>query len=107
MAVVTLYQSDRDPSKTFSDKKEADVYDKKLALIETVGAWMKREVPQLSDEQAERLGTLVAEHKADLIKALKGKPEVLGSPATVDEAEPVSVDDEDDGHLAAAASNNE
>lgn len=105
MTVVTLYQSDRDPTQTFSDKKEADVYDKKLELIETVGAWMKREVPQLSDEQAERLGTLVAENKADLIKALKGKPEVLGSPASVDDTQPDAVDDAASGHLAAAASN--
>lgn len=86
MAVVTLYQSDRDLTKTFSDKKEADVYDKNLELAQNVGSWMKRTVPELSEELAERLGTLVAENKSDLIKALKGKSEVLSELKTAEEA---------------------
>lgn len=86
MAVVTLYQSDRDLSKTFSDKKEADVYDKNLELAENVGSWMKRSVPDLSEELAEQLGTLVAQNKGDLIKALKGKSEILSEVKTAQEA---------------------
>lgn len=93
MAVVTLYQSDRDPSKTFTDKKDADVYDKKLELAENVGLWMKRLVPDLSDEQAERLGTVVAENKSALIKALKGKSQVLLEAEPTDDAQSESVQD--------------
>jgi len=105
MSVVTLYQSDRDLSKTFTDKKDADVYDKKLELAETVGAWMKRRVPDLSDEQAERLGTVVAENKSDLIKALKGRSEVLLESPGTDEHQPES--DEEGGavDIKSAASN--
>jgi len=77
MAVVTLYQSDRDLSKTFTDKKEADVYDKMLELAKNVGSWMQNNVPDLSDDQSQQLGTLIAHNKAMLIKAFKGKPALL------------------------------
>ena len=77
MAVVTLYMSDRDQSKTFSDKKEADNYDKMLELAENVSVWMEKEIEGLSEEQAEAIGLLLAENKENLLKALKGKPEVL------------------------------
>ena len=77
MAVVTLYMSDRDQSKTFTDKKEADNYDKMLELAENVSVWMEREIDGISDEQAEAIGLLLAENKDTLLKALKGKPAVL------------------------------
>jgi dsDNA-binding SOS-regulon protein len=77
MAVVTLYMSDRDQSKTFSDKKEADNYDKMLELAENVSVWMEKEIAGLSEEQAESIGMLIANNKDNLFKALKGKPEVL------------------------------
>ena len=77
MAVVTLYMSDRDQSKTFSDKREADNYDKMLELAETVSLWMEKEIPGLTEEQTESIGLLLAQNKDNLFKALKGKPEVL------------------------------
>ncbi len=77
MAVVTLYMSDRDQSKTFTDKKEADQYDKMLELAENVSAWMESEIEGLSEEQVEAIGMLIAENKDQLAKAIKGKPEVL------------------------------
>ena len=77
MAVVTLYMSDRDQSKTFSDKKEADNYDKMLELAENVSLWMEKEIKGLSEEQTESIGMLIAQNKDNLFKALKGKPEVL------------------------------
>ncbi|WP_144393169.1 YebG family protein [Pleionea sediminis] len=77
MAVVTLYMSDRDKSKTFTDKKEADQYDKMLELAENVSTWLENEVEGLTEDQAETIGMLIAENKETLAKAIKGKPEVL------------------------------
>ncbi len=77
MAVVTLYMSDRDQNKTFTDKKEADNYDKMLELAENVSVWMEKEIDGLSEAQSEAIGMLLAENKETLLKALKGKPAVL------------------------------
>jgi len=85
MAVVTLYMSDRDQSKTFSDKKEADNYDKMLELAENVSVWMEKEITGLTEEQTESIGMLIAKNKDNLFKALKGKPEVLLETEEVEE----------------------
>lgn len=77
MAVVTLYMSDRDQDKTFTDKKEADNYDKMLELAENVSLWVEKEIPGLNEEQTESIGLLFAHNKDNLLKALKGKPELL------------------------------
>lgn len=77
MAVVTLFMSDRDKSKTFTDKKEADNYDKMLELAENVSVWVEKEIEGLSEAQAEAIGLLFADNKDTLLKALKGKPEVI------------------------------
>ena len=77
MAVVTLYMSDRDQNKTFTDKKEADNYDKMLELAENVSVWMEKQIDGLSEEQSEAIGMLLAENKETLLKALKGNPSVL------------------------------
>ncbi|MGX5201004.1 YebG family protein [Aliikangiella sp. IMCC44632] len=77
MAVVTLYMSDKDSSKTFSDKKEADNYDKMLELAENVSLWMEKSIPGLSEDQIESIGLLLAENKDTLAKALKGKSDIL------------------------------
>ncbi len=77
MAVVTLFMSDRDTSKTFTDKKEADQYDKMLELAENVSAWMEKEIEGLTEDQVEAIGMLIAENKDILAQAIKGKPEVL------------------------------
>ncbi|WP_196140270.1 YebG family protein [Aliikangiella sp. G2MR2-5] len=85
MAVVTLYMSDRDQNKTFSNKKEADEYDKMLELAENVSIWMEKEIDGLSESQSEAIGMLLAENKETLLKALKGKPEVLIKETAEDE----------------------
>ncbi|WMS86990.1 YebG family protein [Pleionea litopenaei] len=77
MAVVTLFMSDRDQSKTFTDKKEADQYDKMLELAENVSAWIETKIEGLNEQQVEAIGMLFAENKDLLSKALKGKPEAL------------------------------
>ncbi len=77
MAVVTLYMSDRDSEKTFTDKKAADNYDKMLELAENVSLWMEKSIKGLSEEQIEQIGLLVAENKDVLAKAIKGKSDIL------------------------------
>ena len=77
MAVITLFMSDRDPKKTFTDKKAADNYDKMLELAENVSLWMEKSIKGLSEEQIENIGMLIAENKDLLTKAIKGKPESL------------------------------
>ncbi len=78
MAVTTLYMSDRDPEKrTFTDKKEADALDKKLEFAENLRLFLEARIAGLDEEQAEQIGLLIAEHKDEMLIALKGKPEVL------------------------------
>ena len=77
MAVVTLYMSDRDPKKTFNDKKAADNYDKVLELAENVSVWMENSIDGLSEKQAESIGMLIAENKDLLARAIKSKSEIL------------------------------
>ncbi len=77
MAVITLFMSDRDPKKTFTDKKAADNYDKMLELAENVSLWIEKSIKGLSEEQIENIGMLIAENKDLLSKAIKGKPESL------------------------------
>lgn len=98
MAVVTLFMSDRDQSKTFTDKKEADQYDKMLELAENVSAWVEAKIDGLTEQQAEAIGMLFAENKDQLAKAIKGKPEVLLSETTeasneADKVTPIAVND--------------
>ena len=81
MAVVTLYMSDRDESKQFTSKKEADDYDKKLELGSALGEFLDDKLASLSEEMAEEIGMLLADNKELLMAALKGKPGVLNESA--------------------------
>ena len=77
MAVVTLFMSDRDTSKTFTSKKEADEYDKMLELAEAVSYFVEQNIEGLDEQQIENVGLLFARHKEQLAQALKGKTEAL------------------------------
>jgi dsDNA-binding SOS-regulon protein len=77
MAVVTLFMSDRDTSKTFTSKKEADEYDKMLELAEAVSYFVEQNVEGLDEQQIENIGLLFAHQKDKLTLALKGKTEAL------------------------------
>ncbi|MBQ0730524.1 MAG: YebG family protein [Oleispira antarctica] len=83
MAVVTLFMSDRDISRTFTSKKEADEYDKMLELAEAVSHFMEQKVAGLSEQQVEEIGLVFARNKDLLAQAIKGKADVLF--ATADE----------------------
>jgi dsDNA-binding SOS-regulon protein len=77
MAVVTLFMSDRDISKTFTSKKEADEYDKLLELAEAVSHFMEKKIEGLSEQQVEEIGLVFARNKDLLAQAIKGKSDVL------------------------------
>ena len=90
MAVVTLYMSDRDSEKTFTDKKAADNYDKMLELAENVSLWIEKSIEGLTEVQIESIGMLIAENKDLLAKAIKAKPEVLLQDEIVEEDDKVT-----------------
>lgn len=77
MAVVTLFMSDRDTSRTFTSKKEADDYDKMLELAEAVSHFMEQNIEGLSEQQVEEIGLVFARNKDLLAQAIKGKSDVL------------------------------
>ncbi len=84
MTVLTMYQSSLDESRSFTDKKEADTYDKQLQLGSSLGEFIYSKFPALSEEIAEDIGVVLAGHKEQLLKALKGKPEALTESANAD-----------------------
>ena len=77
MAVVTLFMSDRDTSRTFTSKKEADDYDKMLELAEAVSHFMENNIEGLNEQQVEEIGLVFARNKDRMSLALKGKTEIL------------------------------
>jgi dsDNA-binding SOS-regulon protein len=77
MAVVTLFMSDRDTSRTFTSKKEADDYDKMLELAEAVSHFMEQNIEGLSEQHVEEIGLVFARNKDLLAQAIKGKSDVL------------------------------
>jgi uncharacterized protein len=77
MAVVTLYMSDRDKSQTFTDKKEADAYDKMLELADAFRQFIEREIADVSEEKAEEIGLAFAKNAQSVAAAIKGRTEAL------------------------------
>ena len=78
MAVKACYMSDRDESRLFTSKKEADAYDKMLELAENITAVMEHRFPALGEEVSEEIGLFIAGEQELFSKAMKGRPEVLG-----------------------------
>lgn len=76
MAVVVMWKCDRDNS-MYTDKKEADAHDKMLELAEHFAEFLKLQLSDISDSNAEKFGLLLAQHKDSVISACKGKPEAL------------------------------
>ncbi|MGB3624134.1 hypothetical protein FT643_19815 [Ketobacter sp. MCCC 1A13808] len=76
MAVVVMWKCDRDGS-MFTDKKEADAYDKMLELAEHFTEFLKTQSTGISEAEAENIGLLLAKNKDSVMSACKGKPEAL------------------------------
>lgn len=77
MAVKACYMSDRDESRLFASKKEADAYDKMLELAENITAVMEHRFPSLGEEVSEEIGLFIAGEQELFSKAMKGRPDVL------------------------------
>jgi len=76
MAVIAVWKCDRDGS-MFEDKKAADAHDKMLELAENITLLIEAGVPGINEQHAEAVGLLLASRSDDLVKACKGKPDVL------------------------------
>ena len=76
MALIPMWKCDRDGT-LFDDKKKAEEHDKMLELAANISYWLEQEVKDLDEDTSEAIGLLMAEHKDRLLKAIKGKPEIL------------------------------
>lgn len=56
----------------FTNKKEADAYDKMLDLADSLGEWLQQAPVTLEEDQREGLGFFLAEHKETLLQLLRG-----------------------------------
>ena len=83
MALIPMWKCDRD-GKLFDDKKEAEKHDKLLELAANVSVWLENTIEDLSEQQIEDIGLLVANNKELLMQAMKGKPEILLDAGAVD-----------------------
>ena len=76
MAIIAMWKCDRD-EKLFDNKKEAEEHDKMLELAANISSWVESEISDIPESAIETLGLLMAQNKEKLLKAFKGKPEVL------------------------------
>ena len=76
MAVIAVWKCDRD-GKMFTDKKDADEYDKMLELAANISHLIEQYLPKVDESVSEEVGILLAKHREILAKACKGKPELL------------------------------
>ncbi len=76
MAIIAMWKCDRD-GKLFDDKKAAEEHDKLLELAANISHWLEKEVKGIPEESIEDIGILMAKNKDLLMKAMKGKPDVL------------------------------
>ena len=76
MAVVAVWKCDRDGA-MFDDKKEAEAHDKMLELAESITFLLRENINDIDDRISHEVGVLLAKRRDDLVKACKGKPEVL------------------------------
>lgn len=76
MAIIAMWKCDRD-DKLFDNKKEAEEHDKMLELAANISSWVEAEISEIPEDAIEALGLLMAGNKEKLLKAFKGKPEVL------------------------------
>ncbi|MCK5894316.1 MAG: YebG family protein [Endozoicomonadaceae bacterium] len=76
MAVIPMWQCDRDGS-MFADKKAAEEYDRQLELAANLSSLLGKSFTSLDEELAESIGLLLARHKETVVKAFRGKPELL------------------------------
>lgn len=74
MAVITQYvvQHKGVDKLVTTDKKEADQYDKMLAVADNLSAYIQAKGIELNEDIAEELSILLAKNKDSVAKLLKG-----------------------------------
>lgn len=74
MAVVTKFVVVREgvEKMTFTSKKEADAYDKMLDIADNLIPFLTNSELELEDNDIEKLGFFLAQHKDELQSLLKG-----------------------------------
>ncbi|MGV8919496.1 MAG: YebG family protein [Pseudomonas sp.] len=77
MAVETLYRSTRDLETTFVDRKLADAHDQMLELAESLTDVLLKNVPGLSEKQAEDASIYMAKNRVLFAAAFKGNAGAL------------------------------
>ncbi|PJE80260.1 hypothetical protein CI610_00737 [invertebrate metagenome] len=82
MSITPMWRVDRDGT-MFADKKSAEAHDKMLELAENFGQLLESRF-EMDEKLAENIGLLLSQNKETLLRALKGKPELL---LTIDHAE--------------------
>ncbi len=85
MAVVAVWKCDRDGT-MFDNKKEAEEHDKMLELAANITCLIEKHV-DISEQDSEAIGLLLAQRRDKLAVACKGKPEVLLEEKTTTESE--------------------
>lgn len=76
MAVIAVWKCDRDGA-MFDNKKEAEEHDKILELAESITFLLRENISGIDERISHEVGVLLAKRRDDLVKACKGKPEVL------------------------------
>lgn len=76
MALIPMWKCDRDGT-LFDDKKKAEEHDKFLELAANLSHFIETQVKGIPEDCIEDLGLLLAKEKELVVKAMKGKPDVL------------------------------
>ena len=76
MAVVAMWKCDRDNA-MFDSKKDADNHDKMLELAENFSLLFEKQIDGISEQDAEKMGLLLAQNKSIVMAACKGQPDLL------------------------------
>ncbi|MET0611646.1 YebG family protein [Pseudomonas caspiana] len=77
MAVETLYRSTRDLETTFVDRKLADAHDQMLELAESLTEILLKNVPGLTEQQAEDTSIFMAKNRVVFAAAFKNNASAL------------------------------
>jgi uncharacterized protein len=74
MAVETIYRSTFKSGVVFLNRAEADAYDRVLETAENLSSLIRHVLPNVSEDDAEKLGIFMAERRDSLAVALKKNP---------------------------------
>ncbi|MEJ2415877.1 MAG: YebG family protein [Exilibacterium sp.] len=86
MAIVAVWKCDRDGS-MFDNKKDAEEHDKMLELAANITRLIEQRIDGIDEQASEKIGLMLARNRETLVKACKGKPELLLEEGLIQEPE--------------------